>query len=148
MEEQTIIEFPTKKEPMNIQEMDHLCKSLGAAKKEYEEKKKASDEAYAVRKELEAKVLDELNRAGMKNFKSNYGTVTRVDKLSYKTPKLLEDKEAFFNWLSSEFDSEVCKTLMTVNSRSLNSFLNEQGATDIPGIGNPTENITLSFRRN
>ena len=141
------ITFPQDTQPMNIQEMDNLCKALKLAEAEYKEKKKAATEADARRSEIRASILDQLDRAGMKSFKSNHGTVTNVIKLSYKTPKTTEEKEAFFSYIRENHGEDSYKALQTVNSASLNSFLNEVDATHVPGLEAPVERSTLSFRK-
>ena len=83
----------------------------------------------------------------MKSFKSNFGTVTSVVKKSFTTPKDPEKKAEFFKYIKETFGEDSYKALMTVNSRSLNSFLNEQDASNVPGLDAPVENNTLSFRR-
>jgi len=141
------ITFPQDAQPMNIQEMDNLCKALKEAETDYKEKKKIATEADARRNQIRASILDQLDRAGMKSFKSNYGTVTNVIKMSYATPKTIESKQEFFQYVLDNHGEDAYKSLQTVNSASLNSFLNEVEATNVPGLDMPVERSTLSFRK-
>lgn len=112
--------------------------------------------ASLITKELEAaeeRMLELLEQANLKNFKSDLGTVTRTYRTSVRTPKTPEDRQAFFEYLKKEglYDS-----MISVNSVSLTSYYKEglanaeaAGLADfsIPGINEVTLIPTLSFRR-
>lgn len=107
-------------------------------------------------KDLDMKILDELERMGVNSFKSRHGTISRVNRTSVKTPKTHEDKQAFFNWLMSTKGDTVYWQYASVNSQALNSFYKaeyevakEEGNFDfeIPGIGEPELTPIISRRK-
>lgn len=141
------LQFPSESKTLNLEEMNALCEALDAAEEDYKEKKKISDNADKEKKKIRQNIIDALEASGLKSFKSNAGTVTVVEKLSYATPKTLEEKAAFFDYITEKYGQDSADGLRTVNSRSLNSFLNESGEISVPGIAAPVGNNTLSFRR-
>ena len=141
------ITFPTETKALNMKEMDALVEQLRLAEEAYKTAKAESTRLDAERNKVRNEILEQLELSGMKSFKSNFGTVTSVVKLSYQTPKTTEAKEKFFNYIKENHGEDSFKALQTVNSRSLNSFLNEVGATEVDGLEPPVENTTLSFRR-
>lgn len=98
---------------------------------------------------LKTKVMTCLDQAGKSNYKSERGTVSIVNKFSVETPKEIEAKKAFFNWLH---EKGIFEEYATVNSAKLNALYNEQleisGNPDfkIPGIGEAKHYKNLSIR--
>lgn len=106
--------------------------------------------------ELENRILQTLADNDLKSFKSSHGTVIRSLRYSVRTPKTIEEKVEFFEWLNREKGREVYWTYCSVNSAALNSFYKaemeaakEAGAFDfkIPGIGEPEAMPVLSMRK-
>ncbi len=109
----------------------------------------------AALKELEGKILQTLADHDMSSFKSSRGTVVRAVRYTVPTPKTIEDKVAFFDWLNKEKGREVYWTYASVNSQSLNSFYKaemeaakEAGNFNfkIPGLAEPEATPILSRR--
>jgi hypothetical protein len=107
-------------------------------------------------KELEAKILQTLADHDMTSYKSGRGTVVRQTRYSVCTPKTLEEKTAFFEWLNRTKGRDVYWSYVTINSQSLNAFYNaemeaakEAGAFDyvIPGLAPPEATPVLSRRK-
>ena len=94
---------------------------------------------------LEALEIDSVKAHGFNFYKE--------ESMSVKTPKTLEEKEEFFNYLRSQ---GVFNELVSVNSRTLNSFYKsmaekaaEDGVLDfkMPGIEEPVPYTKLKMRR-
>ncbi len=103
--------------------------------------------------EAEGKMMAMLEESQLKNFKSEIGTVSVTHRLSVTTPKLPEDRAAFFEFLKTR---QLFDQMITVNSQTLNSFYKaefeeaaKRGEDDfkIPGISGETITPILSFRR-
>ncbi len=106
-------------------------------------------------KELEGKILAQLEAQELSSYKCKHGQVIRTKRFTVATPKSIEEKVAFFDWLATKGD-EVRWQYTTVNSQSLNSLYKaemevakEEGNFEfkIPGIGEPTFVATLSRRK-
>jgi hypothetical protein len=103
--------------------------------------------------EAELKMVSLLNESGLKNFRCDAGLVSLAERLSVKTPKSPEDREAFFSYLR---DKGLFDQMISVNSATLNSFYKnefeaakERGDDDfkIPGINEETMTVILSYRK-
>lgn len=104
---------------------------------------------------LEGVIMQALADAKLKSFKSGAGLVTLVTRYSVQTPKTIDEKRSFFDWLKDKGD-EIYWTYMTVNSQSLNALYKtelelakEAGDFDfrLPGIGEPKASQALSRRK-
>lgn len=105
---------------------------------------------------MEGQILQTLADNELTSFKSSHGTVVRSTRYSVRTPKTIEEKTAFFEWLNKSKGREVYWTYVSVNSQSLNSFYKAEmeaakEAADfdfkIPGIGEPEATPVLSKRK-
>lgn len=101
----------------------------------------------------ETKMIELLTGAGLTKFDSAFGKVVISHRLSVKTPKTPEDREAFYNRLKEQ---GLYEAMISVNSQTLNSYYKEEfekakerGDDDfeIPGIREVTMNPILSFKR-
>lgn len=106
--------------------------------------------------ELEAKILQTLADHEMTSYKSTHGTIVRSLRYSVRTPKTLEEKTAFFDWLHKSKGRDVYWTYVSINSASLNAFYKaemkaakESGDFDfkIPGLAEPEATPVLSRRK-
>ena len=106
--------------------------------------------------QLEGQILQTLADNELTSFKSSHGTVVRSTRYTVRTPKTIEEKTAFFEWLNESKGREVYWTYVSVNSQSLNSFYKAEmeaakEANDfdfkIPGIGEPEATPVLSKRK-
>lgn len=125
-----------------IKELRSLEKKAGQAKSDVSAQLHAEEE----------KALAMLSDAELKNFRCDSGTIGMTERLSVKTPKLPEDRDAFFAYLR---DRGLFDQMISVNSATLNSFYKsefeqakERGDAEfkIPGINEETINIILTFR--
>jgi hypothetical protein len=106
-----------------------------------------------------AKVMDLLSKAGkQKYYVEGIGTAYFINKMSVQTPKTIEEKKAFFDYIKSKYGDDVFMDKVGMHSATLNRFYNEimDEAKDngedistlkIPGISDPVAHITLGFRK-
>jgi len=140
---------------VTLEALDALVAEYVKAREVYEAAKKVSGEKYADYQALENKLVTTLSEAGKKSYKvDGVGAVTRVVKTSVQTPKDVNDKRAFFDWVEAQYGKDVRDTMSSVNSNTLNSFYNQEVEKHkddpmfaIPGIGTPTASEHLSFKR-
>ena len=120
-------------------------------KTEYAEKKEIAEAHYKQVKEAEGRIIELLEKAELDSFKvPNVGTATRGDRLSWPTPKGIEDKKAFFKQLQEKLGDDGFWTYVSVNSRSLQTYCKdalEGGETAIDGLEPPISSATLRFTK-
>lgn len=138
---------------VSVNELNKKIEDLVTLRSLYDSKKQESKEALELLDKCESELLELLNRADLKSFKSQLGTVSKSVRTSVKIPREESDREAFFSYLK---DRGLYDSMITVNSQSLNAFYKkelessiERGDTEfsIPGINEETINEILSFRK-
>lgn len=142
---------------VTVKELNELCAKAFEQREKVEEMKKALKEQDEVLDKIHAKLIEYLNEVGHASWKTEHGTITRVERWSVTVPKTLEEKALFFAYLK---EREMFDEMVTVNSKTLQSFYREEQEeavrsgkvlleTDfkIPGIGEPTMVQTISMRR-
>lgn len=117
----------------------------------YEAKLDEAKALKAVYDETEIELMDLLKRAKKTKYQAEgLGTVGITNKYMVKTPKSIEDKQSLFDWIKGKFGYESMMGLTTINSQTLNAFVNEikekEPTIEIPGLEAPTHRETLSFR--
>lgn len=142
-------------EEMSVQDMDALIADMKAKKAAYKDQDAEAKKLYADYSEAEAKVIAMLEKTNRDVFISGDGTrVSLSYAMSVQTPKTVDEKIAFFNWLRENKGKEVADAYMTVNSNSLNSLYNElteewarKGEVlSVPGLSEPVARKKLSVR--
>jgi len=150
---------------LNLKDMDDLIKEMREARELYDEKKKASTDAYKDYAALETKVMLALEAAGKKSYKvDGLGTFTIVEKRVVTTAKTIEAKRKLYDWIQDKYGEEYLISILGVNHNTLNSFYNreyneyvekakaaqERGETiepfDLP-LPEPTLQKSTSFRK-
>lgn len=139
-----------------VQDMEALAERVRKKREDVAAKKKIYSEECAALDALEREVLAALKSIGKTSYKSEKGTLIKVQKWRVSLPKTPEAWDAFFEHLKSrgEFDN-----LVTVNSNELNSYYMEEWDNakkspdpmdalnfSIPGIDEPKVHETISFR--
>ena len=132
-------------------------KDLDQLVKEYKEARDESSKWDNKKSELKLMLIEILESLGKtKYFVDGYGTISISVSNSVKTPKDAESKLKFFSYLREEYGEELVTSMQTVNSRTLNSFFNEELAKKekageygftLPGIEEPTNYVTLKFNK-
>ena len=139
---------------MDVKELDRKMQNIMLLKVRRDNIRKQEVEAT---KELERQkrefqeILEKLDRTQYAH--SEYGKVTLVKKMSVTTPKTLDEKRQVRDWLKSKLGDDAPDALMSFNSRTLNSFYNEQvneyaergEVLDIPGL-TPTEYTQVVYK--
>ena len=108
-----------------IKEMNEKINILRRSQGAYSDAKKVTDKAKELVDRIKGEVLEMLQFSELKTFKGSEGTVTIREKLAYRVPSGPEERKQFFGWLEKQKGREVLEAYQTVNSRSLNSLLNE-----------------------
>lgn len=118
----------------------------------HSDKKDEASAAWTAYEEKQNRVRGMLESLKKTSYKAKAGTFSFSLQDSYKTPKSLEQKEAFFAYLK---ERGIFDEMITVNSRSLNSYASSEieaqydvGNFDftIPGLekGEPTYKCSLT----
>jgi hypothetical protein len=136
---------------VTTEDLDNEVKKLMELEEDYEGKKKIYKEADSKYEEQRAKLLSILQASGKsKYYVDGIGTVSQAIKTSVKVPRSTEDKKAMLEYFRS-LGEEVYYGYATVNSQTLNAYINQQRESDpsfkMPGAGEPTETAELRFRR-
>lgn len=144
-------------EAITTEQLDHLIKEMKRLDDEKDEAKKAHSEASEKYEAARDAVLSALKACGKsKYYVDGLGTAFIASRLSFQTPKEIEQKDAFFKWIAETHGDDVLKGMVTVNSQTLNGFCKrefeaalERGDADfkIPGINEPTAQETVNFRK-
>jgi exonuclease VII small subunit len=149
-------EWDTPTKEVSVKEMDNALINLRAIKEEYASVDAIAKECHKRLKAAEGAVIQILKDAGKGTFiTEGIGRATISEKLSVATPKSIEEKVAFFNWIENNLGEETRDAYMTVSSASLNKFYQEQSdlaaergeVLEIDGLQPPTSRSILSFRK-
>lgn len=142
---------------ISTEQLDDLIREMKRLDDEKDKAKQAHSEASEKYEAARDAVLSALKACGKsKYYVDGLGTAFIASRLSFQTPKEIEQKDAFFNWIASTFGDDTLKGMVTVNSQTLNAFCKrefeaalERGEADfkIPGINEPTAQETVNFRK-
>lgn len=141
--------------PQTINNLDALLQRVLDARKEYDDKKEISTQAYHRKTALEMEFLEELKKAGKDKWNiPGLGTASCVHKLNVTTAKTIEAKRALFEYVMNNYGEDVAFDKFSMHSKTLISFYNEElaKATDpslfsLPGIESPTSEPEFRFRK-
>ena len=131
-------------------ELDSKIKEMQELREIYDEKKKEASKAHADYEQQKYAVLKLLEASGKsKYYVEGLGTVSVVLTKSAKIPKDFETKKSLIDYFYG-LGKEAYYSFVTVNSRTLNSYINEQTETNpdfkIQGI-EQTIGSDLRFRK-
>lgn len=134
--------------------MNELCDEYANLREKKENLNRQIKDVNDEMDEIETKFLGYLEEAELDSFDGAKGKVSIVNHFSVRVPQSVEEKKIFAKFLEKE--KGVFWEMMSFNSRTINSFYKQEmeyaaneGNTDfkIPGLGEPTHQKTLSFRR-
>jgi hypothetical protein len=145
-------------QPVTLSEMNEKIKTLkelSDKSKQLSDEKKLIDNAYET---LESEIIIALQSNNLKSYKlDGVAALTVVNKMSVQTPKDLESKRAFKEWLTKRFGPDAVDAYLSINSNTLNSLYREEyelailaGNADsfkISGICEPIARQSLSVRK-
>lgn len=131
-------------------ELDYKIKSVRALRLHYEDLKKVANEALEAFERAELEVLSLLKAAGKSKYHvDGLGTVSIRNKYVVRTPKGLEEKRLFFEYIEKKHGPETLMGLQGINFQTLNAFVNAEIEADplvtIPGLEPPTHQEILTF---
>ena len=142
---------------VTVNELEEIIKQYSILRAEIEEEKKLMGEKTKALDELEGKIMATLKEIGKTSYKSEHGTISRVEKWRVNLPATPEEKAAFSEYLKSK---ELFEKMYTFNSNTLNSFYMEEweqakNSGDpmdalnfrVPGINEPKMHEIISFRK-
>lgn len=140
---------------VTTKQLDDAIRKLWELRKDYEEKKKISNEACELSDKAEEEVLDLLEKSNKKNYQlDGVAKVIAITKLQVNTPKDLDKKAEFFKWLKDSYGADGFLAYLNINHNSLNALWNaefekaeEKMGFNIAGIDAPTERRTLQVRK-
>jgi uncharacterized tellurite resistance protein B-like protein len=142
---------------ITVEQLDGLMKDFSEARVEYEAAKELSTAKYHVLEDKERALVTALEQAGKKKYQvDGIGAVHFSDKLVYPTPKTVEQKEAFFKFIETEYGVEYLKEKLSIHHQTLQSICKtatdeaqEKGIAEftIPGLERPTSQRSLNFRK-
>ena len=155
MDELTGFELDIKTREVTTQELDEVVTALKEARDAYDIAKTLSNEKHANVEEIERKLIDLLTMANKNVYEvENVARITVVTKSQVTTPKSIEAKREFFEWVRSKLGDEGLLAYQNINFQSLNSLYNAEMklALDkgedfhVPGIELPNIVRTLMVR--
>ena len=143
---------------IDLEQMDQLVIESVRLWDEYEKKKKIASEANAAAEAHDGKILKILQAAKKDSYKvDGVGTISITHRSSVATPKTIEDKVSFYDYLKKTSGAEVMYSFMSPNSQSLNSWYKEKlekakkddtiATFKIPGLAGTVASEILSFRK-
>jgi hypothetical protein len=117
-----------------------------------EEKKEAATLAREEYDKAEGVVMDLLKRTKKtKYYMEGVGTTSVVHKYTIKTPKSTTDKSLLFEWIRGTQGPENLLGLLSINSQTLNAFVNSEKEknpmVEIPGLEPPVLTEQLRFTK-
>lgn len=139
-----------------VEDVERAIEAISKKREEVAEKKRIHSVADEELTQMENEAMRMLQSVGKKSYKGEQGTITRVVKWRVNLPKTPEARDAFFAYLK---EKGLFENLITVNSQQLNSFymqewdqVKENDPMEalnfrIPGIEEPKEHETISFRK-
>ena len=141
----------TPVEDISVFEFDDAVTKYKILKDKNKEAADAKTEAGHRVEEQGLVLLDLFKRSGKKNWRvDGVGLVSKKSTFQVTTPKSREDKDSFFDFVKARDEDEYYK-LMSVNSRTLNTFYNqlmdEDASMDVPGLQEPTHKESVSLRK-
>ena len=141
-------------EVIGVEWFNKVGLQIKAQRERVDEIKSMLSEEQSTLRDLEHQFLTALGENGMRKYCiPDYGTAYITKRLSYKVPKTLEEREAFFGHLK---EKGLFEDMITVHSQTLNSWAKrelevaaEMGADDfqIPGLGDPTYSESLGVKK-
>jgi hypothetical protein len=147
--------FELEKREVTVAELDSLVIELKDARISYDLAKIVSNEKSGIVDEIEMKLIALLTEAGKSVYEvEGCARVTIVSKTQVTTPKSIEAKEAFFEWVEGRLGKEGLLAYQTVNYQSLNSLYNKEMERaleageefHVPGLDLPMVVRTLQVR--
>lgn len=138
-------------EEVSTKEFDDAVKALAEATMEYDQVEVILKDASEKKEAARSKVLELMEKSGKTKYQlDGYGTVSVSRKYSVATPKDNDSKAEMLKYFRS-LGADAYLSYVSVNSATLNSYINEQKEKDptfnIPGVGEPNLIQTIRFTK-
>lgn len=149
-------EFFKTGEEVSLAQINLTMSKFMDTRRDYEEAKIKASSIYEEVKKIESSLLEMLTSSGLEKYSvPEIGTVSVNSSLSFNVPKTLDDKRSLYGYIKSRHGGEVLESMLSINSRTLNSFLREEYASlaeegkdpSVVGINQPTEMKSLRFTK-
>lgn len=138
--------------------LDRLVTEVRKSREAYDAAKDNASELYKVYAEAEGHLIEAMNQAGKRKYVvEGVGTVFFVEKLVVPTPKTIEDKQKFFDFIKQNYGDTFLMEKLSVHHQVLQKIYNEahKEAIDkgvgaeftVPGLETPTLMVNLNFRK-
>lgn len=138
--------------------LDGMITEMKKARDIYESAKTVSTNLYKEFETLEGKVIEALTQAGKRKYHvDGIGLCYFIEKLVVTTPKTIESKKLFFDYLQKQYGDTFLLDKQGINHQTLQKIYNdcykeavEAGVGEqfqIPGLDQPTAQISLGFRK-
>jgi len=139
-------------EDVSVEQLDKAFSEYVEARNVYEEKNKASKEAYAKYQDLEFKFISILQHSGKTNWNvDGLGKCSEYERKSYATPKTTESKQEIAKYIQDNHGKDAFWDMFSINSATLNAFCKQEiennPGVKIPGLGEPTAIKKLRLTR-
>ena len=108
---------------ITVNDLEGLIAQCFEQRAKYDELKDKASEEHEKLEQLQAKIITTLESLEMDSYKSKSGNFSYRYEESFQTPKDLESKKAFFDYLK---EKGVYDTMISVNSKTLNAFAKEE----------------------
>jgi hypothetical protein len=136
---------------VTTEQLDEAVEKLITLDKDYEEKKKISNDASAAYETQRSYVLSLLQSTGKTKYHvDGIGTVSMAIKTQVGVPKNPADKKLMLEYFQS-LGPELFNHYATVNHMTLNSYVNQELELNpefvLPGCGEKKETPELRFRK-
>lgn len=139
-------------EEVTMAELEELCFSASERELNIEKLNEQLAEQVEAKNAILECIRKYIVHFGKEKYESAYGTIELRTRLSFKTPKTVDEKRDFFEFLT---EKGIFYEYASINSNSLNALCKqeveiakEEGREcKIPGIGDPSEFQTIHLRR-
>ena len=141
---------------MDLKEAEIFIDKFYDLKAKYKDSKDESSKLHSELEYAQAEFASKLEDAGLSSYKGSKGTFSFRYEDGVLTPKTIEEKQAFFNYVREKYGDEYAWNMISFNSRTLNSFFKEENNQaesednfdlTIPGLTRSEPRIRFSLRK-
>lgn len=130
--------------------MDAVVAKLQSARASYALAKQEAAKLFHALEEVELEVINTLKANGRLKYDVPGVAMIRLGyKDQFTTPKTNEQKRLLFKYIQDKYGVEVCTSMLSVNSQTLNAWANKEieaePTVQIPGLDKPSTVETLYF---
>lgn len=151
-ETQDLSAWSDQSQSITLEQMDELINQLAAKREAHAKAKEVAAEIYKELTEAENKLIGALKASGRKKYElEGVGLAYISFKDTFATPKTNQEKIALFNYIKEKYGPDSLMGMTSINHQTLNSWakkeIEDNALVKIPGLGLPTTEEILNFRR-